>query len=439
MHKALFFSLALTVSSFSVSEASAKDFYVSIKRGKGKKGTQSKPAKDLGNIIKKLKPGDTVHIAEGTYLGRGRSGTNVITVPVNIKCGYSDDFKKRDPWGKHRTILSGDNKSKNWKQTWTLGIDLMKYRKKEMPKMVIDGCIIDNSGRNNYADKSYAIIRRATPKRGAMPTPDSPALMVRASKTGNFDAKAHWDITVKNNIVVNSGSRTPLAVSGYKNSKLTIENNCVINSSGGIYYGTKFRPRDGKHKVSGTVRNNTVLFSWMYDGMTSDYSGYGFKCDPDTIATVENNVFGVSQYVAVDNTSKCSVLLRNNLIFGARKADYLEFSTFIGLSDIEDEAELLHDDSENNVTATPKIPVSKTFADLMASVVVPDRAKIESKVKAANSGANALRRILGLPLQGGTVKGPSVPVWLPKMSVNDAISACGMKYEGKYGSSKPKR
>jgi hypothetical protein len=261
--------------------------------------------------------------------------------------------------------------------------------------------------------------------------------MIRASKTGNFDKSAHWEITVKNNIVMNSGSRTPLAISGYKNSKLTIENNCVINSSGGIYYGTKYRPRDNKNKVSGTVRNNTVLFSWMYDAMTSDYSGYGLKCDPDTIATVENNVFGVSQYVAVDNTSKCSLLLRNNLIFGSRKADYVESSTFIALGDIEDEAELLHDDSEGNVTATPRIPVSKAFGDLMASVIVPNRAKIESKVKAANSGANALRRILGLPLQGGTVKGPSVKVWLPRLSVDDAVAACGKKYEGKFGSSKP--
>ncbi len=437
MRNVLLLALALSLTTLSVSEVLAKDFYVSIKRGKGKKGTQTKPAKDLGNIIKKLSPGDTVHIAEGTYLGRGKNGTNVITVPVNIKCGYSDDFKSRDPWGKHRTILTGDNKSKNWKQTWTLGIDLMKYRKKEMPSILIDGCIIDNSGRNHYADKSYAIIRQASPKDGSMPTPDSPALMIRGSKTGNFDKGAQWNITVKNNIVVNSGSRTPLAISGHKNSKLTIENNCVVNSSGGIYFGTKFRPRDGKNKVSGTVRNNTVLFSWMYDPMTSDYSGYGFKCDPDTVATVENNVFGISQYVAVDNTKRCSLLLRNNLIFGSRKADYVEFSTFIALEDIEDEAELLHDDSENNVSAAPKIPVSRAFADLMASVIVPDRAKIESKVKAANSGANALRRILGLPLQGGTVKGPSVPVWLPKMSVADAVAACGKKYEGKYGSSKP--
>ena len=419
-----------------VNEANAKNYYVSVKRGKGKKATKKKPAKDLGNIVKKLEPGDTVHIAAGTYLGRGKSGSTIIKVPVRIICGYSSDFSKRDPWGKHRTILSGDNKSKNWKQTWTLGIDLSKYRKKEMPRVVVDGCIIDNSGRNNYKNsKKYSIMRRATPSKGKMPTPDSPALMVRVSKTNNH--RGHWNIVVKNNIVMNSGSRLPMSVSGYKNSKLRIENNCVINSSGGIAFGTKYRPRDGKNIVKGVVRNNTVLFSWMYDAMTSNYSGYGLKCDADTWMSVQNNVFGVSQYVAVDNTSRCKMSLRNNLIFGSRKADYLEFNTMMALGDIEDEADLLDDNSGGNVSAAPRIPVSKAFAKLMASVVIPDRAKIEAKVKPANSGANALRRIFGLPVRAGTIKGPSVPVWIPKMSVADAVRACGKRYRGKYGSKKP--
>jgi hypothetical protein len=416
--------------------AHAREFYISAKRGRGKKATKSKPAKDIGNIIKKLKPGDTIHVAEGTYFGRGRSGTNVITVPVKVKCGYSDDFTKRDPWGKHQSVLTGDNTSKNWKSTWTLGIDLMKYRDKEMPKVVVDGCIFDNGGRNNYkSDKNYALLRRATPSKGRMPSPDSPALMVRVSKTRNYSAA--WDVDVRNNVVVNSASRTPLAVSGYKNSVLDLSNNCVVNSSGGIYFGTKYRPRDGKNIVRGKVHNNTVLFSWLYDSMTSNYSGYGLKCDPDTYMSVKGNVFGVSQYVAVDNTSKCKMALNNNLIFASRQADYIEFNTMMALKDIEDEADLLDDSSGGNVSGTPTIAVSKGFRELMASVVIPNRAKIESKVKAANSGANALRRIFGLPLQAGTVKGPKVPVWLPRMSVSDALRACRSRYQGRYGSKKP--
>ena len=58
---------------------------------------KEKPAKDMGNIIKKLSPGDTVHIAAGVYLGKGKNGSDVITVPVSIIGGYSDDFSRRDP------------------------------------------------------------------------------------------------------------------------------------------------------------------------------------------------------------------------------------------------------------------------------------------------------------------------------------------------------
>ena len=74
-------------------DAQARDWYVSISRGKGKKGTKEKPAKELGNIIKKLQPGDVIHIAAGVYLGRGDSGTHVITVPVSI-IGVSSQVAK---------------------------------------------------------------------------------------------------------------------------------------------------------------------------------------------------------------------------------------------------------------------------------------------------------------------------------------------------------
>jgi len=51
----------------------------------------------------------------GTYLGKGKSGVDRITIPVSIIGGYSDDFAARDPWGKNRTVLSGKNKTKSYK------------------------------------------------------------------------------------------------------------------------------------------------------------------------------------------------------------------------------------------------------------------------------------------------------------------------------------
>ena len=52
--------------------ASATDFYVSAARGKGKKATKQKPARDMGNIIQKLNPGDTVPNLETKVVGPDR-------------------------------------------------------------------------------------------------------------------------------------------------------------------------------------------------------------------------------------------------------------------------------------------------------------------------------------------------------------------------------
>ena len=91
------------------STADATEYFVNIARGKGKDGTKEKPAKDLGNLAAKLVDGDVVNIAEGSYLGRDDSGTDELGVSVSIIGGWNDDFSKRDPWGAHRTVMSGTN------------------------------------------------------------------------------------------------------------------------------------------------------------------------------------------------------------------------------------------------------------------------------------------------------------------------------------------
>ena len=163
--------------------AFAKDFYVSAERGKGKVASKEIPAKDLGNIINKLNPGDTVHIAAGAYLGKGKNGCDVITVPVSIIGGYSDDFSKRDPWGEFKTILTGYNKTRNYKVGARLKIDLAKYQYhpsggKDIPKIVVDGLIIDQGPQNRYKDAAKTLlVRNANPKTGENPTPDRGALV----------------------------------------------------------------------------------------------------------------------------------------------------------------------------------------------------------------------------------------------------------------------
>ena len=418
---------------WTVPEAQARDWYVSVARGKGKSGTKEKPAKDLGNIISKLAPGDVVHIAEGVYAGRGESGSNTITVPVSVIGGYADDFSARDPWGKHRTILGGNNLSKNYTPEPALFIDLLKFTGPAVP-ITVDGLIVDHGYRNRYDDPQQAkLIPKADPAQGKNPSPSLGALVVRVSKSDKFDRGPRWKVRVQNCVVINAyQNQGALSVSGYKGSKILIRNNIVAQTSGaGIFVGSKFHGSDPKEFAQFRVEHNTVLFSW-----DSGFSqGYNISFDTAVNAEVKNNLFGFSDIIAINNARNTkNLLLKDNLVTGARQADYIEGSMTMDVENMVDEADLLHDDSDGNVSGKIGVPVSKDFALLYGSRVVVDRAKAEAGIKATNSDANTLRAMLGLPTQAGAVKWPQTPVFINRISVDDALAAGSTKYGGKYGS-----
>ena len=159
----------------------AADFYVCAATGKGKAATREEPAKDLGNVISMLKPGDTVHIAEGFYTGRADNGSDQIAIPVSVIGGYSADFTKRDPWGAHRTVLGGDNKSKNWDAGPRLAVDCQKFKDKGAFVILVDGIIVDNASRNRYSGADRAKIERKTnPAAGENPTSERGGIRVVA-------------------------------------------------------------------------------------------------------------------------------------------------------------------------------------------------------------------------------------------------------------------
>ena len=273
------------------SPALAKDYYVSANRGRGKKATKKKPAKDLGNIISKLQPGDTVHIAEGTYLGRGENGSNTIDVPVSIIGGYSDDFSKRDPWGAHKTILSGNNLTQNYTPQPALKIDLMKSHFKNIQgcEFVIDGLIIDHGARNRYqTDKQAKLLLKADPKTGKNPSPSLGGLVIWLNKSGKFDEGPPWKVTVQNCIILNTHqNQGALAVSGFRQSTITIRNNAVINHSGHGFQ--RLLLRIIRHRATlqssrqrGALATASLLQHWSGLGRHNDifHSRYIYHCPP---------------------------------------------------------------------------------------------------------------------------------------------------------------
>lgn len=414
--------LLLSVFVITSSAALAEEYFVSIGRGKGKDATKEKPAKDLGNIVAKLKDGDTINIAEGIYLGRDESGSDQVPVAVKIIGGWADDFSKRDPWGAHKTIFTGAN---------TMG-GSTQYRLNVSPancaEILIDGIVFDNGPRNNYqGDKELVISRSASATKNKNPSPESGAIKLELPKKCAG--------TISNNVVMNTAP-TGGAISawGHQAGTLTIKNNLVINNTGeGIFAYSKWK--SDKDQPQFIIENNTVLFSWKHDAIAS-YGGNALKIDQEIKLSASNNVFAFSDYGGVDNIKVAKKLtLKDNLFTGNRLYDYREFNTSVKVSEFEDEADQL-EVATGNLTAEIKVPISEAFAKLYAGRKEISRAAVDAKAKAANNGANALRGMLGLALQTSTI-GDDAEVWLPRMSIDDALKAGAAKYEGKYGCQKP--
>src|SRR5690554_1936129 len=95
--------------------------------GAGRNATLERPARDLGNIADDLEPGAVICITGGIFNGRADSGTDGITVPVQIYGGFSPDFTTRDPWGAHRTIFTGIHNAQNFDTQGRLRIDTSAF------------------------------------------------------------------------------------------------------------------------------------------------------------------------------------------------------------------------------------------------------------------------------------------------------------------------
>jgi hypothetical protein len=395
--------------------AQGTEYYISAARGKGKKATKEQPAKDLGNVVDQLKPGDTVHIAAGIYLGRSDSGRDLISVPVTILGGWNDDFTARDPWGQHQTILSGDNKAANF--DGNIRLEIQVKDKKVAGDVTIDGLILDNGARNQYSPDGSVLQRKFKPKTGENASPDYPGICVTTVAPNS-------KITIRNCIVANcgpTGRRGALEVKGYENQLVTIRNNLVINNTSGIACLAGYRPKTQEGLPRFVVENNTVLFTWKYDPIAT-HGGTGLVLEA-THCTARNNIFAYGDYHGVSNQNGAkwqNLTLANNTFIGNLQGDYLEFATKLGVGAFEDEAGCLTAESTGNSTLPVVANADPSWAAGYAAREVIDRKVAEADVTAKDTRANELRSMLGLPLDGGSIDAKSA-VWMHRFPLAFAV------------------
>jgi hypothetical protein len=410
-----------------------RSWYVSRNTGSGQLGTKERPAKDLGNIIHHLKPNDIIYIAEGIYLSKGKRGSDEINVPIKIYGGYDTTFTTKDPWGKHKTIFTGVNEYMKL-TTPRLYIRTDQQREKngqlsQGSEIIVDGIIFDNGPRNRYhKDKNLAIRRKASPKSKQNPSPESGGIVIVGSKFTN--------ITIQNCVVMNTApTEGAISVRVFKGGKGLIQNNFCINNTGyGIHARTGYMGSDDSMLPAFIIRYNTMLFNWKHDAIAS-YGGNALAIDQNLTATIENNVFGFGHKGGVYNKG-AKILMNNNLFTGNSKYDYKEINSEMSVEDLLDESEKLDQYSQGNETALIKINVAEKWANIYASRIEISRADVDAAVSVSNSGANQLRSMLGLNLQGSTVK-MDAEVFLPLITIEEALPAGLMPWNSK-GCSIPK-
>jgi hypothetical protein len=151
---------------------------------------------------------------------------------------------------------------------------------------------------------------------------------------------------------------------------VSITNNLIVNDTGtGIYAGSMWKGSDQARAPRFDIEDNSVLFIWKYDPYAQSFSGNGFDCDPETMVSLRRNVFSFTDRIGVSKKGKWPILLEDNVISHSVGADYYEAytDTLMALDKVLDEGEAVHPDSDGNVSATPRVGLSKACSNATAS------------------------------------------------------------------------
>jgi hypothetical protein len=266
-----------------------------------------------------------------------------------------------------------------------------------------------------------AIRRKASPKSQQNPSPESGGIVIVGS--------AYTNIAVMNCVVMNTApTEGAISLRVFQGGKGIIQNNFCINNTGyGIQARTGYMGSDANKIPAFHVKNNTVLFTWKHDAIAS-YGGDGMAFDQNLTALVENNALGYGHMGGLYNKG-AKLTLKNNLFTGNTKYDYKEVNDKMAAADMVDEAMHLGPESDANQGLLIKIPVAERWAEIYANRKEISRAEVDAAVSVPNTGANQLRSIFGLNVQGNGVA-MDAEIFLPLITVEEALPAGRYPWNG---------
>lgn len=355
----LWMSLAAVIGLGSAAEAA--DIYVSRASGSNKNpGTKEKPKKLLWKVMNKLKEGDSVHVAEGQYFGKGKSGVMpaMSVSKVKIIGGYKADFSERDPF-KYLSIIGapGDRQGDSREVFQWIS------QKGLVGEVTLDGFCIDRGGACYYSSDGEPGANKRI--EGHVDNTAWGYQAINGRKSGSDPAieliGKGGKFVVRNMLIVNS-PWWGISIKAGGTDDCIIENNLILVSRG---RGIEAITGGGWGKPKWIIRNNTVAFGHRL-GATE---GRALSIDPkkgNGSYVIEKNVLAFMDGGGVTtkfNPPEGTLTLNDNLFYFCRRADFCVGGK--GLTNAEEFEDELECDNEENGHGLPKFvaKMSKKWLD----------------------------------------------------------------------------
>lgn len=407
----------------------AKTYYVGGDKDAGKAAAEAAGAKWVKNLTKAFAKAEgdlnggenevVFKLAAGDQdgdLGSGAYALPAFNNPagsLTLIGGFDNAFAKRDPFGTPTVITTISERS----------APLWQFAKNtKLKALVIDGLVWDASASNRYDAKTNSLLKGTS----------STHVFIK------FNYLETDRLEFRNNVFLNAPHRvmetliraaTPRATIRFYNS---IFLNCVIPLK---LDSARFRNKPKTIEVD----HCSFLLNWAYNPDPNTGSPCALEIGPKEAAGeihITNSLFyaNFGGAILALNTQMPGLTLNNNnfigngLLHGQSESDAVAMIVSaggrkqpLGLDDIEDVPSV--DEADGNVSLPPGIALS------LGEVKTVDA----SKVKVEKTWANAVNRILGRNLSGGTV---AIKDYAPKKEYDPAAPPFATRAEAaKYGAS----
>ncbi|MBN1505573.1 MAG: right-handed parallel beta-helix repeat-containing protein [Sedimentisphaerales bacterium] len=342
-------------------------------------GTKDGPYGMLWKAVEKATRGDVIHVAEGTYEGKGGCGAFLVKVPkLTIVGGYKKDFTERSPF-KYLTILQ---RAKDYKGDWTGLPEGIVHgdEQSDHSGLVLDGLVLDAQTRNAY-DVTGKV----------MPQKSFQACLVKVFGK---------DIKIRNCTLLNPYGE---GIYGRWQGRDNEISNCFILNT--FREGISTRSAQDGSKI--VIRNCTIAFCWFQPGKGG---GIGVFVGGQGATTIQDCVIAYMQTEggeegnAVNNTfGNSDTVLKGNVFFQCQGGHYKYQDTSKKnllvwksdeLKDLNKDAEsYMLSEAGDNVEADPGLKPDKEYFGKFASFVASEPGKLNMDT------LNSVRQALGLSLQ----------------------------------------